>query len=87
VVEFLAVNEVTLSADHVFICCRCLSKDLWETTERLANGKDAGGTELTPESEMDLRSYNSHLQLTLLALGITSQEIQELVELSSDVSR
>jgi hypothetical protein len=80
------VNEVTLSADHVFICCRCLSKDLWETTESLASGKDANGTELSEGERTQLRNQSTHLQLTLLALGMTSQEIQELVEEASDVS-
>jgi hypothetical protein len=45
----------------------------------LASGKDASGRMLIDQSKQSLMVFSSKLQLTLLALGMTSGELADIV--------
>ena len=46
-----------------------------ETHKLLAIGKDASGVKLTTEGASELTSFSTDLQLTLLAFGMTPDQL------------
>jgi hypothetical protein len=46
----------------------------------LASGKDCNGRMLIDQSKQSLMVFSSRLQLTLLALGMTSRDLADVVK-------
>jgi hypothetical protein len=74
------LKEITLSDEQVLLCQAVLSQDLMKISSFLASGKDGRGENLTRNVRRELLGYSSRLQLTLLALGLDSAQIERVVQ-------
>jgi len=73
-------GEVTLTDEQADICRTVLCQELMKVLSLLASGKDGGGRKLIDQSKQSLMGFSSTLQLTLLALGMTSRELSDIVK-------
>jgi hypothetical protein len=80
------MENTTLPAEDVLLCHAVLSQDLMKVSKLLASGKDADGEELTRDNRLELVGYISRLQQTMIALGMTSEQIELLVNNFSKVA-
>ena len=74
------IKEVTLTAEQADLCRTVLCQNLMKVSRLLATGKDGSGNKLTRHSRRELMGYSSRLQLTLMALGMTSAELEGIVK-------
>jgi hypothetical protein len=51
-----------------------------DTQELLATGKDASGVNLTTKGTRELTSFSTELQLTLLAIGMTPDQLSGMLK-------
>jgi hypothetical protein len=80
-------DEVTLTREQALLCCTVLSQDLMKVSGLLGKGIDGSGNKLTRHSRRELIGYSSRLQLTLMALGMTSGELEGIVKSFGSDSR
>ena len=73
-------GEVTLTDEQAGICRTILCQELMKVSSLLASGKDGSGRKLIEQSRQSLMGIGSRLQLTLLALGMTSRELSDIVK-------
>ena len=73
-------EAVTLTGEHVWLCRSVLCTTLMRACELLAAGKDNSGDELTMHSKRELVGFSNKLQLTLLVLGLTSSQLEDMVK-------
>jgi hypothetical protein len=74
------LNEVTLTAEQAYLCCTILCQELMTVSGLLGKGVDGSGNKLTRHTRRELMGYSSRLQLTLMALGMTSAELEGIVK-------
>jgi hypothetical protein len=46
----------------------------------LAKGIDGGGNPLNADDQQELMDYRTRLQVTLMALGVSSAELEEIIK-------
>jgi hypothetical protein len=80
------MKEVTLSVQQVQLCTAVLSQDLMKTCALLGKDEDASGNPLDDEGRYELTRLSMELQLTLLALGMTSDQLARIVKDFSKLS-
>jgi hypothetical protein len=73
-------GEVRLTDEQAILCRVVLCQELMKASSLLASGKDSGGRKLTDQSRQRLMAFSSKLQMTLLALGLTSTELAGIVK-------
>jgi hypothetical protein len=73
-------KEVTLTGPQADICRAALSQQLLKTCQLLGKSQNASGDPLDDEERYDLVRFSMDLQTTLLALGMTSEQLERLVE-------
>jgi hypothetical protein len=73
-------NEVTLTGPQADICRTVLCQSLMKTCQLLGEDKDGSGYKLHAKGRYDLTRFSMELQMTLLALGMTSEELAKIVE-------
>jgi hypothetical protein len=74
------MKEVTLSVQQVQLCTAVLSQHLTKTCGLLGKDEDASGNPLDDEERYNLTRFSMELQLTLLALGMTSDQLARIVK-------
>jgi hypothetical protein len=74
------LNDVTLNAEQAGLCCTVLCRELMTVSGLLGKGIDGSGNKLTRHSRRELMGYSSRLQLTLMALGMTSSQLEDIVK-------
>jgi hypothetical protein len=62
------------------LCKAALCRDLVRVLSLLACKKDEIGQDLTAKTERELMSLASRLQLTLLAFGMTSEDLEKILK-------
>jgi hypothetical protein len=70
----------TLTEQQARLCSSLLSRALMDTQELLATGKDASGVNLTTKGTRELTSFSTELQLTLLAIGMTPDQLSGMLK-------
>ena len=73
-------GEVRLTDEQAALCRTLLCQELMKVSSLLASGKDGEGRNLIEQSKHSLMGISSRLQLTLLALGMTSRELAGIVK-------
>jgi hypothetical protein len=73
-------GEVRLTDEQAALCRTLLCQELMKVSGLLASGKDGDGRKLIEQSKHSLLGISSRLQLTLLALGMTSRELAGIVK-------
>ena len=73
-------GEVRLTDEQAALCRSILCQELMKVSSLLASGKDGSGRNLIEQSKQSLMGFRSRLQLTLLALGMTSRELADIVK-------
>jgi hypothetical protein len=73
-------KEVTLTGPQADICRAVLSQQLLKTCHLLGKNQNSSGDPLDDEERYDLVRSSTELQTTLLALGMTSEQLERLVE-------
>jgi hypothetical protein len=71
---------VTITAEQADFCRAILCRDLMRLSSLIASNKDASGIDLTIETTRELMGFSSQLQLMLLTLGMTSEELEKIVK-------
>jgi hypothetical protein len=74
------MKEVTLTPEQAELCRAILSQDLMKVSGLLGKGIDGSGNKLSRHGRRELMGFSSRLQLTLLALGMTSSELEGIVK-------
>jgi hypothetical protein len=72
--------EVRLTREHVQLCRSILCHELIKISRLLAGGEDESGRKFTKKSKIELVSFCARLRLTLIALGMTSRELDLIVK-------
>jgi hypothetical protein len=73
------MDQVTLTKEQADLCRAALSHELEKVARRLGQAVDVCGDPLDADG---LRfAYSYRLQLTLMALGMTRGELEEIVKL------
>jgi hypothetical protein len=75
-------GEVRLTDEQAALCRTLLCQELMKISNLLASGKDCNGRKLIDQSRQSLMVFSSRSQLTLLALGMTSRELADIVKSS-----
>jgi hypothetical protein len=73
-------GEVRLTDEQAALCRTLLCQELMKASNLLASGKDCNGRKLIDQTKQSLMVFSSRLQLTLLALGMTSRELADIVK-------
>jgi hypothetical protein len=73
-------DEITLTKDQANFCAAILWQDLMKTCQLLAKNQDGSGNPLDDDGRTELTRLSMETQLTLLALGMTSEEIEGVVK-------
>jgi hypothetical protein len=73
-------GEVRLTDEQAALCRSILCQELMKVSSLLASGKDRDGRKLIEQSKQSLMGISSRLQLTLLALGVTSKQLAGIVK-------
>jgi hypothetical protein len=73
-------DQVTLTKDQALLCATVLSQNLMKVSSLLGKGIDGSGNPLDDDARRELVGYSSRLQLTLMALGLTSSELEDIVK-------
>jgi hypothetical protein len=73
-------GEVRLTDEQAAMCRTLLCQELMKVSSLLANGKDGEGRNLIDQTKHSLMVFSSRLQLTLLALGMTTRELAGIIE-------
>jgi hypothetical protein len=73
-------KPVTLTSDQADLCRAVLCQELMKTSRLLAQNQDASGGPLDEEGRYGLTRYSMELQMTLLALGMTSEHLEMTVK-------
>ena len=74
--------KVTLVGEQAKLCRAVLIEKLIYYSDLLANGKDETGNESTPESKRLLTDISLNLQLVLMAFGLSSSDLEEIIKAS-----
>jgi hypothetical protein len=77
--SFQIKGEVILTDEQAALCRAVLCQELMKISNLIATGKDGTGQGLTSGAIKELLFFGSRLQLTLLALGMTSGELADIV--------
>jgi hypothetical protein len=72
-------DDVTITANQAVLCQTVLSQALMKISILLASGREANGDPLDPIGERALVDFSAQLQLTLMALGMTCEELAEFM--------
>jgi hypothetical protein len=72
--------KLHLTDEQADICRTILCQEPMKVSSLLAGGKMAGGRKLIEQSKQSLMGIGSRLQLALLALGMTSRELSDIVK-------
>jgi hypothetical protein len=72
-------EEVTLTAVQAALCQTVLSQALMKVSVLLGSGKEANGDPLGALGERALIDFRAQLQLTLMALGMSSEELADII--------
>jgi hypothetical protein len=72
-------GDVRLTDEQAALCRTLLCQELMKVSALLASGKDGSGRMLIDQSKQSLMVFSSRLQLTLLAFGMTSGELADIV--------
>jgi hypothetical protein len=72
-------GEVRLTDEQAALCRMLLCQELLKVSNLSASGKDCNGRKLIDQTKQSLMVFSSRLQLTLLALGMTSRELADIV--------
>src|ERR1700731_4541442 len=70
-------GDIRLTDEQAALCRTLLCQELMKVFSLLASGKDGEGRNLIGQSKQSLMGISSRLQLTLLALGMTSRELAD----------
>jgi hypothetical protein len=70
----------TPTDEQAALCRSILCQELMKVSSLLASDKDGDGRKLIEQSKQSLMGVSSRLQLTLLALGMTSRELAVMVK-------
>jgi hypothetical protein len=73
-------GELKLTDEQAALCRTLLCQELMKVSNLLASGKDCNGRKLIDQTKQSLMVFSSKLQLTLLALGMTSRELADIVK-------
>jgi hypothetical protein len=73
-------GEFRLTDEQAALCRTLLCQELMKVSNLLASGKDCNGRKLIEQSKHSLMGISSRLQLTLLALGMTSRELAGILK-------
>ena len=73
-------DQVTLTTEQALLCRAVLSQDLMKVSGLLGQGTDGSGNPLDDDSLRELLRYSGRLQLTLMALGMTSSGLENIVK-------
>jgi hypothetical protein len=73
-------KEVTLTGPQADICRAVLTQELMKVCQLLGKDQDASGRDLDRSSRYDLVRFSMELQTTLLALGMTSEQLEMIVK-------
>ena len=76
----MRMKEVTLTPEQAELCRVVLSQSLMKVSGLLGKGVDASGNQLDADGRRELMGYSSRLQLTLMALGMKSYELEGIVK-------
>jgi hypothetical protein len=80
-------KSVTLTGEHVGLCRSLVWQELVKVSERLASGKKGGGHKLTDADRRELVGFSFRLQLTLMAFGFSSSQLENTIELFSGTGK
>jgi hypothetical protein len=70
----------TLTEEQARLCSSLLSRALMDTHKLLITGKDASGAKLNTKGTSELTRFSSDLQLTLMALGMTPDQLSGMLK-------
>jgi hypothetical protein len=73
-------GEVRLTDEQAALCRTLLCQELMKASNLLVSGKDCNGRKLIDQTKQSLMVFSSRLQPTLLALGMTSRELADIVK-------
>jgi len=73
-------GEVRLTDEQAALCRTLLCQELMKASNLLVSGKDCSGRKLIDQTKQSLMVFSSRLELTLLALGMTSTELAGIVK-------
>jgi hypothetical protein len=73
-------GEVRLTDEQAALCRTLLCQELMKVSNLLGSGKDCSGRKLIDQTKQSLMVFSSRLQPTLLALGMTSRELADIVK-------
>jgi hypothetical protein len=73
-------KEVTLTGPQADICRAVLSQELMKVCQLLGKDQDASGRDLDDEGRHGLVRFSMEVQTTLLALGMTSEQLEMIVK-------
>jgi hypothetical protein len=73
-------EPVTLTGPQADLCRAVLCQELMKVSQLLARDQDGSGGPLDDEGRYGLTRYNMELQMTLLALGMTSAQLERTVK-------
>jgi hypothetical protein len=76
----MSMKEVTLTPEQADLCRAILSQPLMKVSGLLGKGVDGSGNQLDADGRQELMGYSSGLQLTLMALGMKSSELEGIVK-------
>jgi hypothetical protein len=73
-------GELRLTDEQAALCRTLLCQELMKVSNLLDSGKDCHGRKLIDQTKRSLMVFSSKLQVTLLALGMTSRELADIVK-------